>query len=79
MSDGVVILTYYGYFLGCLRLCLTRSSKAKGAEGSLAAGSIGRIFTRITSVWGVSTGAILAWATSAWGTYIDVGLSDISY
>ena len=46
MSDGVVTLAYFEYFLGCLRPCLTKIREAKVAGDDLAMGSIEVISAR---------------------------------
>lgn len=72
MSDGATTLAYSGYFLGCLRPCLTKAKDAKVTESDSATGSIDITSAGGTSIWGVS-----AWVASTGGNCMGVRLSGI--
>lgn len=61
--NGVAILAYSKYFLGCLQPCLTGARETKLAEDDLAA----------CSIKGISTGDVFIWSI-----YINAGLSNIN-
>lgn len=49
-NKTAMLIAYSGYFLGCLRLCLTRAGKSKVTKADLATYFMKDIFARDVSV-----------------------------
>lgn len=79
ISNKTAILTYSWYFLDFLWLCSTRARKAKVTKDDLAVGFIRVISIGYVSVWSVFGEPITAESIFARGTYIDIGLSGMSF
>lgn len=74
MSDRVLMLACFEYFLDCPRPYLTRAGEAKPAEGDYATGFIEGIFAESAPISDVFVGAVSIEEISTWGICVSARL-----